>query len=685
MPEIQASGTQEEQLLFRDVDQHYMLAKEDLEIRTADFDKKDILFRSHIDEKKWPYRSLVFDPRIFTALYEKTSRTFANKPRGRMLPREGGDVLKATINNEILNFQWDDNERADGATMLSKWAMMDLNTRKYGASFAVCKWKYTKKTKKIEKDGKTTGKSVVYFDGPNFEPINNRDCLPNPSYPTIKNWFQVRTYPTFQELRGTNDTARSKPIYKNLDILKQSLDKESTNGGDGHAGNYIIKNKTIKGLTDYLGRDMVFKTIEVVTEYREDRWITFAPKYGVILRDIPNPYDHGQIPVVILKYYPIDDDLYGLSEIEPVEKIQRAINALVCQYLDAINMSLYAPLKVRSTGGAVQMHTLEFGPGKKWLMNDPSSDVLTHDQNISGVQEFTSTYRFLVGAMQEALGETSAATSNMVPGELGKTATEIKDLAGSRGSRDNFNQIFLADAMKKQMMFWHMMNKQFMFSNESQQQKIIQIAGKDAIQFFQKMGLDAMGLSDDAQTMMSDPDVAETSVQPSDLETPIFPVQTLEGMMPKMKMDDNGQVGSLIVEPDDLAGNYDYIPDVGSMASNADDASIRSKTEAIAMAINPQAQQLLMAEGYRPKLKDLLVDHYEDIGFKNADQYFEKINQGGLDGQGQGGIQPQPAGGAGVQAGGAGMANGGVQGVQGGFQAFSGGQTQPGVSRPISL
>lgn len=224
-----------------------------------------------------------------------------------------------------------------------------------------------------------------------------------------------------------------------------------------------------------------------------------------------------------------------------------------------------------------------------------------------------------------------------------------------------------------------------MFSDESQQQKIIQIAGKDAIQFFQKMGLDAMGLSDDAQTMMSDPDVAETSVQPSDLETPMFPVQTPEGMMPKMKMDDNGQVGSLIVEPDDLAGNYDYIPDVGSMASNADDASIRSKTEAIAMAINPQAQQLLMAEGYRPKLKDLLVDHYEDIGFKNADQYFEKINQGGLDGQGQGGIQPQPAGGAGVQAGGAGMANGGVQGVQGGFQAFSGGQTQPGVSRPISL
>ena len=65
---------------------------------------------------------------------------------------------------------------------------------------------------------------------------------------------------------------------------------------------------------------------------------------------------HGRIPVVQLKYYPIDEDIYGLSEIEPIEKLQKALNALVCQYLDAINMGLYTPIKVRTA--AVQIHTL---------------------------------------------------------------------------------------------------------------------------------------------------------------------------------------------------------------------------------------------------------------------------------------------------------------------------------------
>lgn len=629
-------GNKEERATFSEVYRHYEMAKNDLDTRISDFDKKDNLFRSYIDTTNWPYNAQVFDPRIFTTLYEKTARLLANKPQGRLIPREGGDALGAKINNELLQYQWDDNERVAALPMLAKWALMDQNARKYGASFGICKWRWERQlmrsTPENEEDQPTKGKSSIFFDGPDFEPLNNRDVLANPSYSSIKNWCQVRTYPTFNELEDVNDVARSKPIYKNLDLLRESLKRKAKEGGDNRDSNYQSKNLTIKGLTDWLGKDPSFATIEVINEYRPDRWITFAPKHGIVLRDIPNPYKHQQIPVILLKYYPIDEDLYGLSEIEPVEKLQRAINAVVNQYLDAINMSLYQPLMVNAK--AVQMHTLEFGPGKKWIMNDPGKDVVPYVSSNNGIQQFAETYRFLVGAMQEALGETSAMTSSMDPGQSKKTATEIKDLSMSRSARDNFNLIFLSEALKKQMMFWHKMNQQYLFSNSGDKQKIIQITGKDAIKYFQGEGLDANGLDDKAIEQLSNPDLADSQLKPEDLQTPIYPVKVGEDTVPKMTVE-NGGVAHLIIEKEDLAGNYDYIPDIGSMNQLASEQEIKAMHDAIAMAtsVDPKTGQpsglaaVMAKEGKKVKATDLWIDYTEKIGFKDADKYIEEDEQ----------------------------------------------------------
>lgn len=671
--EVPAVGNTNEKKLFSETYRHYDTAREDIDQRLSDWDKKDELFRSHINPVNYPYRAQVFDPRIFTALYEKTARLLANKPRGRMNPREGGDALGAKINNELLSFQWDDNERVDSNPMLAKWALMDLNARKYGAAFGLVPWHWEK-----QKGGD------MFYDGPNFKPWANRDVLHNPSYSTIKNWIQLRSYPTFQELQNTNDAARGKPIYKNLDLLKNQMDKTSEKGGDRRDNNYTLPNKTLKGLEDYLGTDNVFRTIEIVTEYRPDRWITIAPKHGVVLRDIENPYKHGQIPVVQLKYYPIDDDIYGLSEIEPVERLQKAVNALVNQYLDAINMSLYNPLKINQTGGAVQMHTIQFGPGAKWLMNDPSRDVMEFQSNPAGVQEFASTYRFMIGAMQEALGDTSVGVSNLNPGQEGKTATEIKDTAMSRSARDNFNRIFLEEALKKQMMFWFKMNQQYLF-NKGEQHKIIRIIGKDALRYFQQAGFDDDGLTDDDLDMLSDPTLADT-VRKEDLVRPQYPVNINGETIPKMVMEDDGQSASLVVVPEDLAGAYDYVPDVGSMSDTANEEETQAKLQAITMLQQPAVLQMMMQEGKKPKMTDLFIDYFEDVGFKNADQYFENLQEGGLNGQIDPATgQPIAGGEAGFGAGAPGMENGGVGGMASGGAPLSNGQAQSVVPGPVAV
>ena len=623
MPEQPVRGTPQERERFWEVKQHYDIAREDLDARIPDWDKKDELFRSHINEAGWPYASQVFDPRIFTVIFEKSSRLLASKPKGRMLPREGGDAVGAKINSELLSFQWDEAEKVDDNPMLAKWSMMDMNTRKYGASFAKVTWKFDQRSDE-------EGEKKTIFDGPSLTPWNNRDVLHNPSYSSIRKWIQLREYVSFDDLLAENEASRKKPVYKNLDILRDAISKDGKKGGEQRSSNWASRNLSMKGLQDFLGRDPVFKTVELITEYRPDRWITFSFKHGVVIRDIPNPYDHGKIPVIMLKYYPVDEDIYGLSEIEPVEKIQRAVNALICQYLDAINMSLYPIAKVRTN--AVQMHTLEFGPGKKWLMNDPSSDVLPYEMSTAGISEFTATYRFLIGAMQEALGEASASISSLVPGESKKTATEINDSSVQRNVRDNFNQMFLSETMRDQMMLWHSMNQQFLFRS-GEKTKILRIVGRDSIGFFQKQGLDGMSLDEDTVETLGSEEMDDVigDLDLNSLSSPMYPVETEGGIEPKFSLDPGGENGSLVLTPEDLNGNYDYIVDIRSMEAR-DNENLRNTQQMIELLKDPNTVGLLQQEGYQVKVKEVIQDYLELLGAKDAEKYFEKIqNEPSLD------------------------------------------------------
>ena len=594
---------------------HYDLATDDLDTRMGDFDTADELFRSYIDEDNWPYSSVIFVPRVFTAIFEKASRLIGGKPKGRLIPREGGDVLGAHINNEILSYQWDDSTRIDGDPLIAKWAMMDMNARKYGASFALCKWHYERKT--------INEKSKTFFDGPSFKVLNNRDVLYNPSYQTIKTWFQHREYLTLKELQSVNDTARTKPVYENLDELEDKLKKEFK-AIDRRDTNYTPKNREVRGYQDYLGADETNRTVEIVTEYRDERWITFAPNYGVIIRDIPNPYKHQQIPVVMLKYYPIDDDIYGLSEIEPVEKLQKALNALTSQHIDAVNIDLYKPIGVDST--RVRMHTLEFGPGKKWIVTgDPRTAIAPYDfSSPASISSYKTSDQLLVGEIQEALGETSAVLSQMNPFGDKKTATEVKDLATQRLSRDNFNQIFLSEAIKRMMMFWHSMNQQFFFES-GDKSKIIRIVGKDAINYFKEAGLDGVGLTEEAANSLVDGEMEGAPVNPEDYMQPMYPVEAEGGIVPKMSMSPDNSMAELHVEKDDLVGEYDYIADVESMQPQSSEQLLAAKRAALEMAKDPEFSQLLTAEGTKVKVQELMEDYLETLGFKDAAKYFEKL------------------------------------------------------------
>jgi hypothetical protein len=538
------------------------------------------------------------------------------KLTGRLAPREDSDALGAEINNEIIRYQRDELSKI-GPSAIERWHMLSQNARKYGSGFAIKKWRYETR---IDPSGK---KRKVFYDCPDFIVCNPRDVLVNPSYPYINKWFQYREYNTLSELTSVNDTARTKPIYKNLDILRSAIQEDNqSKSSDRRESNYVSKNKQIKGLTDTLGQDQVYKVVELITEYRPNRWITFAPRYGVVVRDIPNPYNHQQIPVIHLKYYALPDDIYGIPELEPAVSQIKGVNAHLSAYSDTVATLTKPPIMVNPIN--VRMHTLEMIPEAKWLMNNPGADVIAYKGDSSITSNFQSVYTIMKSSTLNALGEASQGISNIDPLQQDKTATEVRDTSFTRNVRDNMNLIFLSEALKRDVMFSLSMNKQFLFAGNAGKVKVIRIVGKDAAEYFNRQGLsDIRPTHEDTQA------VAMGTLDPNTITPgPRFGVKTSNGVVPKFAPDETGQGGNLYVEQGDLSGEYDYIPDVESMQAPSSQSVEQKLTAILGVLTNPVVLQELQMEGKKPKISDLLIKMFESTNvIKDAEQYFEDIPQ----------------------------------------------------------
>lgn len=620
--------TAQEEDIYIQVDEHYQQWVEDNDTRRTRPNGWDDVTDAYWGRlpSDWPYLSKVIDPRIRTSLLEKNARLLNSKLRGRLVPREGGDVLGARIHNAILDFQWDNAN--DGGSMLEKWGQMDLDTRLYASRFGLVKWRH------CEKDGK------VVFDGNEFTPLDLRDCGMDQSAEHIRNakWFQHREWAFIEDLEYENDLGTGQPKYPGLQLLRDAmtLDQVGSYNSDRRDNEYVNRILQLKGLTDRLGDDRSFPVVELVTEYREDRWITFAPRYRVIIRDIKNPYKHKKIPVVQLRYYKITGDPLGESEVEPVLPLWRAIQATLCGYLDNMNLHIRPPLKILE--GQARLETIIFGPEAQWIVNRVDA-VTEHQGNNSSIQYFQATYSSLVAAFNTAMGDLSQGISNVDPFNPDKTATEVKASQKQQNMRDQKNQTSLSEALTDMMSMWTVNNKQFLFSDENKQQYVQKILGGEMFEYFKRSGLDEMEVTDESMKMigdivmgagdeMTDQDVAmlyESAKQPKYpiIDNPEETNPEKYKVRAKMSISDLEDSADIVVIPEDLEGNYDYIADVKSMAAGENEAQQEALKSAIDLTINPQVIQLMQQQGVIPDIKELLIASYERSGLKDSERYFQ--------------------------------------------------------------
>jgi len=557
----------------------------------------------------WPYISVFTDPVVRTTILEKTARLLNSKLKGKLTPRENSDIIKARIQNAILDFQWD--YANEGGSMLEKVAQTDQLCRVFGAGFVLVYW-----------NNKTNSNEIKVIDP--------RDIFLDYGATHVRNakWIQIREYVTEEAM-----IARGLPVEQVQGLFDANVD-------DRRETNYQSQVKINRGLNQNLGNQGI-PTLEIVTEYTADRMQVFTPKHldGFII-DQPNPYKHGKAPIAMLRYYPLPDDIYGESEVEPVIGLQKAINACLCGFFDQMNLSMQPPLKIVS--GKVRMESIEYGPGARWIVNSP--EAVTEAQLGQGtVNEFNTTYSALKAAFNTAMGSQSLGVSNIGPYQGDKTATEINQLSTQQNTRDQYNQLYLAEFLKEIVMMWVSNNKQYLFDDPTKTHIIMKIVGKDKIREFEALGLGNAALdqsmSNELGAMtMQNPDMMnqgnlEDIVNQS--ATPEFPVVTNPYDFPenfdvhrKLETSPNGSEASLYVTPDDMEGVYDYEPDVKSMAAGSSIMMQNARNKVYEMVLNnPTANQMLAQQGYVLNVKELFEGMFEDAGYRDAESLFTSLQE----------------------------------------------------------
>lgn len=616
----------------------------------------------------WPHQAKVTDPRIRTAILEKTARLLNSKLQGRLVPREGGDVIKARINNALLEFQWD--FANEGGSMQEKVAFTDQIARLFGGAFTLVYWDTSKDSNEI----KLIDPRDIFFDG---------------SATHIRNakWVQVREWTTWDKIedRGYN-VNKWKRLAKAGDI---TADKQST------AYESIVKaNKGIENRTGEYD-DPKNPVVEVVTEWTKDTCTIWLPKYDLIVYEGENPYIHKKIPVAQLRYYPLGDDIYGEPEAESVLGLSRAINFFLSGTIDELSMAIRPPLKL--VKGQYRAETIEYGPGAQWIVNNP--DAATQMALGRGaIESFNTIYPALIAAFNTAMGDSSLGVSNMPQGKFSdKTATEVRSLDVQQNSRDQYNQLYLGEFLKDIMLMWLSNNKQYLFDDESKKTHIIKIIGKDNIKFLQQMLMDEKDIPDYAMQQITDtltqspgavsPEMLNNIVE--DVAIPTNPViENPEAknpedyqIRPKLKVMNQGEEAELTMTPEDLEGVYDYVPDVKSMGIGASQMLADARDKALTMILNPNILNILSQQGNQVNIKELLVSVLEDAGYRDAESIFENVQNQTV--TGAGGVNPTGAGA--INAGTPPIGNVPNGGVQAGIPAISFGPGATGLPGPANV
>ncbi len=532
--------------IVTEINDQFLLAKRYLDSVHERMNLQEELYRSYIDKNNYPHNAMVFDPRTFRVIETITPRMVANEPSGSFYPSEEGDIVTAQILNALIKYDW---RRAD---MFPKLVNFVKSMLIFGTAFGRNYWDFRERERTQMKPQRIRGRivwtpastekiKVTEFDGPNFEVLNIYDCYPDPNCTNLDNmrWFIYRTFKTLKELELENET-RGTEYYKNLDQLREGINaKQKMKGSSQPADlNYREHRRVMLSTQELHGQDDSNPEFVVLKRLTDEGWVDIVPEYGVCIREIENPYFHGQKSIVYGVDYPYPGELYGMGEIEPIDRVQRAINAVLNQRLDNVQLTLRNMWKVKK-GSGVDMHTLVSAPGNVVTTNDMAAVEPITIPDVTG-QTFVQTMNYLTASLQNGSGITDYTIGiNSGANTANETATGTRLIQQEANAQFKLKvQLFNHMVIQKIANQWKDLRIQYTTDDQK-----LRIIGKDKVKYLLE------------NTELATTDLEGNQIIPGDLKT-----QT------KLTISKDQSFAFLNLVPSDIqpsiVGNYDFIATV---------------------------------------------------------------------------------------------------------------------------
>jgi hypothetical protein len=595
-----------EEELKKEINEQFLFAKRYLDPVHERMNQQEELYRSYIDKSNYPHGAKVFDPRIFRVVETVTPRMVANEPTGSFYPSEEGDMSTAHILNILTKYDW---RRAE---MFPKLVMFVKSMLIFGTAFGRNYWDFREKvkTRMVPKmvDGRTvwTPKEkeqvkVTEFDGPNFEPLNIYDCFPDPNATSMRNmrWFIYRTFRSLKELKAEDET-RGTGYYKNLDQLETMVEEKKGKAKKEYRPDYLQfreHRRIMLSTSELVGQDESNPDIVVLRRFTREGWCDYLPEYDMVIREVENPYFHGEIPIVYGVDYPYPGELYGIGEIEPVDRIQRAINAVLNQRLDNVQLTLRNMWKVKKDSG-VDLHTLVSAPGNIVLTSDMTAVEPLQVPDVTG-PTFVQTMNYLTSALQNGTGITDYTVGiNTGENTVNKTAT------GTRLIQQEANAQFKL----KIQLFNHMVVEQIanqwkdlriQYTTEPQKLRIV---GQQDIKYLKE------------NTKLAQVDVMGAPIYPGELER-----------ASKLQLGEDENFAFLSLLPEDIqpsiVGDYDFVATTSSETTSDPIALQENFFTALDRVANPLWVQGLAQQNKQlnfPALTEKVFDKL-NLGIESKD------------------------------------------------------------------
>ena len=389
------------------------------------------LFHNELnDTQSQSTKSQVFDPKLATMVLEREARVMSQLPTGKVRAMSKNDKFGEKLMNLILDKYVNVNANSQ-FDLLTKYRMVDRYSNIYGNFFAFVDWT-------VKENG---------YVGPDMWLLNIRDVFPQVGAVSIEDsdYIIVRTWQPISYFEGLLKNKEFKNIKQVIDKLKDKSNTKDDNDKDSRELHDYPSNQTAKNTGYY----------EVLSMYERDKWTDYVTDADLVIREMDNPHQNGELPVVCKYSIPLLTDIFGMGDFERGKSMQYTLNSLWNLYLDGVKVSIFPPTLINKDYVA-DLNSIKWSAAAKWLVkgaNGTSQAAQAMNLSPQGQNTFNNVYQIVTSSMLNMMGTTDTSISSQVDPGMGKTPEALKQQGARESARDNVDRFymerFLTDVNKK--------------------------------------------------------------------------------------------------------------------------------------------------------------------------------------------------------------------------------------------